>query len=339
MKLFWFFGFLGLFLALLSYSDYYLTFKLSVIFTLALEALGVYLYHKFHPLDYNETPFQDLDFENTDLVSTASKFNFRNSNRRKTAIPCLCSTENFKSLSTGNEGIMSDLHKNLKELILNDKNSWSKIDKLCEISLIDRIQQKQNFLVDLLKILSHIGSFSLNEAKEMEESMLFAVKLMEKDVKKSQRELTDKIKKSGEVFMQELAKIKKFMEKVEQNKRDANELKGCLDMNMGKPDSFDANLKLESKIRILMNKISKNSHKVEVCKDNFLKENARYLETAQKIYAQFLEVNKLKGISYRSNLQCYLTHMHDVWKKSHSELTTLAETNVLMTEGSTGRFK
>jgi hypothetical protein len=325
MKFSWFCASLLIFLTVMAYSDFAQTFKFSIIFTLALEALGVKLYRKYRPLDFDETPFEDLEYENAEMIATHSKFSFRNSNRRKTAIPCLCSTSNFKSLSTGNEEIMSGLHKNLKDLVINDKNSWAAMEKVCEISLLDRLQQKHNYLIDLLKVLNHLSKQTLSETKELEDSMLFAVKLMEKDIKKSQKDLFERLKKSGEASLQELSKIKKYSEKVIQIKSDLSELNAALQINIGKPENFDANLKLESKIRISNNKISKNSHKVEISKDNFLKENSKYFESAQKLYLEFLEVNKLKGESCRSNLQCYLTHVQNIWKQSHSELQRLAE--------------
>lgn len=335
MKLKWFICSLVLFMIIMSYSDFYFTFKAAIIFTFLGELCLFYSYHKFQPFLSEPEPYEDIELEDTpELVVSSSKFNFRNSIRRKTTIPCLCTSSNFSSLCSGSEQIMSDLHKNLKVLIANDKNCWTLIEKLSEISVLDRIQNKHTYIVDLLKILAHMSKFNLSEMKELEESMLLAVKLMERDLRKSQKDLTESLKKAGEVYLQEVTNIRKFMDKVEKHKRELAINKGSYEQSTGKPELFDTTLKLESKMRIISNKISKNSHKVEISKDNLVKESSSYLEKTNKLYSEFIEINKLKGESYRSNIQCYLTTLHNVWKQSHSELVAMAETNNSFNESS-----
>ena len=335
MKLSWFISSLVLFMILISYSDFYFTFKAAILFTFLAELAIFYLNHKFQPFNLDAEPFEEIELEDSpEHVMTSSKFHFHNNPRRKTTIPCLCNLPNFQVLCSGSEQIMSELYKNLKALIDNDKNCWTLTEKLSEISVLDRIQHKNNYIVDLLKILTHMSKFNQSEMKELEDSMLFAVKLMEKDVRKSQKHLSEKLKKAGEVYSQELTNMKKFMEKVEKHKRDLATCKVTLEQSTGKPERFDKNLELESKIRIISNKISKNSHRIEISKDNLLKESTSYLETTNKLYSDLLEVNQLKGESHRSNIQCYLTTVHNIWKQSHSELVALAETNNSFSESS-----
>lgn len=317
----------GLFLLAIIYSDFGRVFIGSIIFTLIVQGAAVYYFTKIKV----SPGFDDEDDENSvslqrEQSEETSRMFVKFNNRRKSCIPCLCSTDNFKSLCSGSEIIMNELHANLKDLIVNDKNLAISLGKICDTPLLERLQQKQkNYLIDIYKTLKKISDYCLEDCKELDDSLLVGVKLIEKDIKKRLKDLSEKLKKSGENFYKQIENIRMYSEKVEKNKKNLEIAKSSYEQFSSRAENFETTLKYESKIKIITNKLSKNRHRVEITKDNISKESLIYLEDAKKYYEEIIEINKMKGESHRSYIQCYLTTIQNMWKLSHDDLAKLAE--------------
>ena len=160
----------------------------------------------------------------------------------------------------------------------------------------------------------------MDEVKELDESLLFGIKLMGKDMKKNHKELSKKMKNAGEVFLCEIENIQKFTEKMERFMRKLSSAESSYQESLKTKDNFEVSLKLETRIKILSNKLSQTRHKIQITKDNILKESAKYLHETNSLFNDLLKLNEIKGESHRSYLQCYLTTLQNMWKNSHNEL-------------------
>ena len=295
---------------------YFYTLLYSILFTLLLE-LGLYSY-----LSYLKTKVSSKNSPDADSITeplsailpkeSASSFS-RNVIKRKTNIPCLCNSDNFQVLCTGTDKMMTELLTNLKDLMNNDKNFALSLEKNCEKTVIERIQNKnKGFFEDLCKVLDNISKIMINECKELDDSLILGIKLLEKDFCKRHKDLSEKVKKAGEIFSKEIENIKKFTEKMEKHGRTLSNVRSTHDRYANAKNNFEKCLELESKMKILSNKHSKYRHKVQITRDNTLKESIKYLEQIKDLYRELVEINKMKGESHRSYIQCYLTTIQNM---------------------------
>lgn len=302
------------------YWNFYYILALAVVSTLGLQAAAAYYLVK---VKIKKAPEEIPSL--SPVETQENSVNLRKDfGKRKTNIPCLCTTDNFKALCTGNEKMMNELLANLKELVANDKNFAVNLEKACEKTVIQRIQQKPtNYLEDLWKVLIKISRIYEDNSKDLDDTLLLGIKLMEKDTKKRHSKLAEKMKKAGETFCKEIENVQKLTGKVEKCKKNLSIAQSSQEKSKNKSANFEKSLEIESKIRILSNRLEKNRHLLEITRDNILKESKPYLAQVEALFGDLIEINKMKGESYRSHIQFYLTNIQNLWKESHLELEKL----------------
>lgn len=296
-------------------SNYIWTIVCGIMTLLVVQACAVYFFIKIKPnFEDNQAVFIDNSLELQDRAN-------RNRVKRDNFVKCLCITDNFGILCTGSEGKMMELHKNLKKLIENEKTFSLNLEKACEKSILEKIQKKnQGFLENLLDILLLLSKSYYKDCKELESIILVGVKLMKKDIKARHKDLTQRVKKSGELFNKETENLQKFTKKLEKNKRNLKLFENSYEEYIKKNESYENTLKLESKIKILTNRVFKNRHQIQITKDNIIKESSIYLQQIQNFYKELQEINTIKGESHRSYIQCFFSTLQDMLKKTHKKI-------------------
>jgi hypothetical protein len=146
---------LGLFLIVLVlsiiYSDYFFTILYSIFFALSIQAAGLYIIYRLSlrpKQECEEESYEDnfIDSER-EILDLQPKISSRSLVRKKTNMPCLCHSENFKILCSGSDKTMPRLLTIFENLLANDKNFANSLEKACESTVLDKITNKNKGLL------------------------------------------------------------------------------------------------------------------------------------------------------------------------------------------------
>lgn len=285
-------------------------FLAGVVVTLVLQALIYYFYlmkesindHQNLPLKrifpINETLSERVTIRREDDCSPSSRFE-----RRGTAIPCLCTGPEFLSLASGTDVVISELTQNMKELVQIEKNYGSILSKLGQASFINKvISKKTNDLFgNLQETLNTIGQSHIQEAKNLSESLLENLGLIEKEMKIKHKEIALKLKMAHENVENAVISLQKTQGKLMDTQMAQQKLMS--EMEDPKNAGFESLIKKEMKLKVIQSELSTLNHTMQLMKDKLDHESYLYLPKAKEIIEEYKLLKQQKSDQYRSCLQ------------------------------------
>ena len=324
--------FIGIFVSkfLPSFVTHALVFILGVIFTVSVQVF-LYFYYVLHKSEElvredPEMPVRKLSVESLEakpLSASPKKLELGKFLLRKfSLVSCVCSSDKFSVLFTGNDPCLEDLAGYLKDLLNSQKRFATGLVKVGEVRIIEKIKSDKfmNSWKFFREFCLDIGKFYVDENEKVHDSLCFTISKNCKENEKKYKDMRSRVRSAGEKFALLTAESQKIIPKLNDLTRSLSKANQEFDEVKKDLAKFETLVKKEMKLKKINNEISILKSQLSRINESLSEEGKVYLPKATQILQDFSSVQKSIAGQYKSFMENWLGHQHIIIEHSIEKL-------------------